>query len=391
VIVTSVSSAAFRRRFPMLAERVHLASCSLGARSDALDCALARMLEAMHSGAAAWAQFGAEAQEARRLFAALIGARPERIALVPNASTGAFQAVSTLALTERTTIVTSAHEFPSIAHVWLAQRARGARVSFVEAAATDHADRYADAIDAGTALVSVPLVTYADGSLLPAAEIVRVARARGAATLVDAYQGVGVVPVDVEELGCDFLVAGAQKYLLGLPGIAFLYVRDGAATERDPVLTGWWGRVDPFAFDARRLDFPADARRFETGTPAVAALYAATAGASLLADIDPHEVRRHTLALGRLAAERLTAQGEHVPLAPDAVRGAHVAMADADPEGMASFLDRHGISVSPRGTRVRLSFHYYNNEDDVETVCQAIESYRATTARRCGHQRARGG
>jgi selenocysteine lyase/cysteine desulfurase len=330
-----------------------------------------KMLRNLDTGASAWTEFEREAERCRRGFAALIGAEFEQVALIPNASTGAYQIISTLALGARDGVVTSADEFPSVAHVWLAQRHRGARVRFV-----DSPDAYGAAIDERTALVSVPLVTYALGARLPVVEIARTAHAHGAPIFVDAYQAVGVLPVDVNELECDYLVAGTQKYLLGLPGLAFLYVRDSAGTELEPVLTGLFGRTDPFRFDARRLDFPPTARRFETGTPAVPALYAANAGLHLLAETDPDEVASHVAGLTALAAERLTKCGEFVQSAAAEQRGAHIALNDRDPQGLAEWLDERDIRVSPRGSLLRLAFHYYNSADDVKAVCDAIDRYR---------------
>jgi selenocysteine lyase/cysteine desulfurase len=384
-LATIPSPAQFRRRFPVLQEQVHLASCSLGARSTALEAALQRMLDAMGAGAAAWSEFEREAEECRRGFAALVGAEVDQIALVPSASIGAYQVISTLLLTDRDRVVTSADEFPSVAHVWLAQGGRGARVHFVDtshpASTTADAAAYAAAVDDRTALVSIPLVTYSHGAVLPVAEVAQLAHARGARVFVDGYQAVGVLPVNVNELDCDYLVAGAQKYLLGLPGVAFLYVRDGAVTDLDPVLTGWFGRVDPFAFDPRRLDFPSSARRFETGTAAVPALYAANAGMSLLAELDARELRRHVGALAELAAERLSCQGETLSMPTPHARGAHIAVSHRDPARLADWLAKRGISVSPRGSLVRVAFHYYNDETDVERLCEAVEQYRVLSAR----------
>jgi selenocysteine lyase/cysteine desulfurase len=361
----------FRGHFPALADRVHLCSCSLGARSAELDAAMRQMLDDMARGPRAWELFEDQAEQARRRFAALIGADVQQVALMPNASVGAYQIASTMDWTRRPRVVTTTMEFPSIAQVWLAQRQRGAEVVY----AGDEG-AYLDLLDWRTKVMSVPLVTYQNACRLPVAELARAAHERGVRVFVDAYQAVGVQPVNVDELDCDFLVAGTMKYLLGLPGAAFLYVRSPDLADRDPELTGWFGRRDPFAFDPATLDFPPAATRYQTGTPAVPACYAANTGLRLVDEIDLAAVRTHVLSLTELAVERLTAQGERVSAPPPEQRGAHIGLADPDPNALARRLGQRGIAVSPRGDVVRMSFHYYNNAEDVAALCDTVGAYR---------------
>lgn len=370
----ALTASAFRARFPVLGRRTHLSSCSLGARSDDLDRALLRMADDMTGGGGAWELFEQQVLNARKGFAALIGASADQVALVPNASTGAYQVASTLDYARRRKIVSTVEEFPSLSHVWLAQRPRGADVVH----AVDPADQ-ARLVDRHTRLVSVPLVTYGRGLRSPVEDVTRAARAAGAAVFVDAYQAVGVRPVDVDDLDCDFLVAGAMKYLPGLPGLAFLYARSPDLTDRDPRLTGWFGRVNPFAFDPAVLDFPAAATRFETGTPAIPACYAANAALGLIGALDLAEVRMHVLQLTELAAELLGGQGEEVRVLPPERRGAHIGLVDPDPGALARALADRNVSVSPRGDAVRLSFHYYNDSDDVAALCSVLGDLRSST------------
>lgn len=373
-----MNAAGFRERFPALERTVHLANCSLGARSVDLDDALRTMLDDMAAAGAPWGLFEEQIFEARQRFARLIGAESAQIAVVPNASVGAYQVASTTDWSARSKIVTTDLEFPSIAHVWLAQRSRGAEV--------EYAERYEELVDGRTALVSVPMTTYQYGQRLPVADVARLAHDAGAKVFVDAYQAVGNEPVDVGRLGCDYLVAGAMKYLVGLPGLAFLYVRDPESLDREPSLTGWFGRVDPFAFDPRTLGFSATAARFETGTAGVPAAYAANAGLRLIGGLDLAEVRRHVLDLQDHAAELLTAQGEQLRLLPRDERGSHFGLIDADPAGLAKSLARHGIAVAPRGDVVRIALHYYTNASDVAALCAALAEVRDLHLDRTDHE-----
>ncbi|HEX7635558.1 MAG TPA: aminotransferase class V-fold PLP-dependent enzyme [Noviherbaspirillum sp.] len=368
--------------FPQLANRVYLAACSLGARSVALDRAMTAMLDAMQQDEPAWSAFEEETQQVRARLAKLIGARVDQIALLPNASVGAYQVVSTLRWDERQALLYSDREFPSIAHVWLAQKARGARPQAIRNAGrhADMAAQYAQRIERGTRFVSIPHTSYLDGKTLPVKQIAACARSAGARVFVDAYQAVGVQAIDVGELDCDYLVGGTMKYLLGLPGLAFLFARDGVGNDLDPQLTGWFGRKWPFDFDAATLDFPNGASRFETGTPSVPSIYAANAGLSLIGDLNPHLVREHVASLIDYASEKLLSQGEtllHIPRRAE--HGAHLALADASPAALDACLRKHGIVASPRGNALRLSFHYYNDASDIDFFCEALKRCRKTS------------
>ncbi len=368
-------STTFRNNFPGLESTIYLSSCSLGARSRALDSSMVSMLDTMSSSSNPWHQFEEQVSIARQNFAKLIGADPDQIAVMPNASVAAYQVASTFDWSKRPTIVTSPVEFPSIAHVWQAQEERGAQIEFTK---TARAVDFRKIINNQSGLVSVPMASYSESRRLPVAEIVEFAHDQGAKVFVDAYQTVGVENVDVNLLNCDYLVAGTTKYLLGLPGVAFMYARNAMDDECMPQLTGWFGRVDPFAFDARSLDFPDNSRRYETGTPSVPALYAANAGLRLILDLDMDDVREHISNLVDHACDRLTAQGEQLLGARISDnRGAHIALVDENPEKLQSHLANKNISVSPRGNVARLSFHYYNTMKDADTVCDEIAAYRA--------------
>jgi selenocysteine lyase/cysteine desulfurase len=367
--------------FPQLADRVYLAACSLGARSVALDRAMAAMLDTMRHDEPAWSVFESEVQQVRARVAKLIGARVDQIALLPNASVAAYQVVSTLRWDEQPALIYSDQEFPSIAHVWLAQKARGARPKSIPNAGrhSDMAAQYAEQIDRNTKFISIPHTCYLDGRTLPVKRIAACARSVGAKVFVDAYQAVGVQAIDVGELDCDYLVGGVMKYLLGLPGLAFLFVRDGLGNDLDPQLTGWFGRRRPFDFDPATLDFPDGAARFETGTPSIPSVYAANAGLGLIGALDPHGVQEHVASLMDYACEKLLSQGErllHIPRRGE--HGAHLALADASPASVTEFLQRHRIAVSPRGNALRLSFHYYNNAADIDLFCDVLKRYRKT-------------
>lgn len=377
--MSTLSPESFRELFPMLASSTHLASCSQGARSTELDLSLTRMMETIADQGAPWGLWMDEVERARSLFARSINASPSEIALVPNASVGAYQVASTLDYAERPGIVSTDMEFPSVAHVWLAQRPRGATVTFASEA-DGHVDaaEYAKLIDQRTNLVSAPLVSYKNGARLPISDIVGQAHEAGARVFIDAYQAAGVVPIDVKALNCDYLVTGTLKYMLGLPGLAFLYVRDGVADQVNPQLTGWFARVDPFEFDPRSLDFADDARRMETGTPSIPSVYAANAGMRVLEQRDVESAWTYIQARVAETATSIEELGYEIYSPREgSARGPQVAVRTPDPERLGAFLHERRIFASPRGEVVRLSFQYYNTEADVEACVSAFADYRS--------------
>ena len=328
---------------------------------------------------APWDAWMAEVEAARTAFARLIHADPGEIAVVSCASEGAYQVISSLSFSERARIVTSDLEFPSIAHVFAGASARGAAGEVLPA--PDGQLRLEDYLSArleDAALVSVPLAVYANGHRPPVQEIAAAAKQRGARVFIDAYQGAGVLPIDVRTLPCDYLVAGSLKYLLGAPGLAFLYVRQGSMPEGHPPYSGWFGRVAPFAFTPRTLDYADGARRFQGGTPAIPAAYAAAAGLSLIAELDQAQVLAHVLSLGDWLQAELLERGVRLTSPRDrSLRGPQVAVRAEDAPRLAEFLKERGVIVSPRGHSVRISMHYYNLREDLERARDGIFAYEA--------------
>jgi selenocysteine lyase/cysteine desulfurase len=218
---------------------------------------------------------------------------------------------------------------------------------------------------------------FRNGAKLDIPGIVRIARAKGAKVLLDCYQSVGSLDIDVKALDVDFAVGGMLKYLLGTAGIGFMYAKDACVKSLVPTNSGWFAQANITAMDITANRPAPNARRFEAGTPPVVNCYAAEAGLKLLLGVGTQAIGRRNLALTRRCMQRLEEIGwPSITPEPDERRGATVAVPSRDSAGLSKELMKHDIVTSYRDDNVRASFHFYNNDDDVESFIAAMKAQR---------------
>ncbi len=364
-----------RSRFPVFASKIYLNSCSQGALSDAVRKGFADYLETWDRHGSPWDLWVDEYEAARRTFAEFLGAQPDEVAVLPSASAGINSIASALSFRERKKVVLGSFEFPTMGHIWLSQRSRGAEVQFVDAVGDRMpAELYASAIDADTFIVPVTGLCFMNGWRSELAKIVLYAHARGALVLFDDYQDCGTRPVDVKALGVDVYVAGTLKYLLGPPGLAMMYVRSDLIQSLAPTISGWFAQADPFAFDVKKLELAATARRFESGTPAIPNLYAAKRGVQLLQSIGLREVAGHIKSLTAALLSGLQEMNVQIKTPLDSV-GPLIVLRCKDSAELVRKLAEQQIVVSNRRDGLRIALHVYNTIEDVRAVLKALERH----------------
>jgi selenocysteine lyase/cysteine desulfurase len=365
---------AWRAEFPAVERTVFLGAHTLAPLSHRARAAVDRFLDAWQEVASAervW--FEVIIPEMRRLealYAGVIGADVDEVALTPSVSTGLSSLASCLSFDERNEVVLTRQEFPTDCHVWLAQERRGARVVWVDG---KDEPAYRSAIGDRTRVVSASRVSYLDGAMLDAAALAGVCRAAGVFLVIDDYHGSGVVPFDVHHAGIPALVGGPLKYLLGGPGVAFVFVRRDVAASLDPTVTGWFSQRDFFAFDGSHIDWPESAQRLALGTPSPAAVFAAAAGLEIVCEVGVERIRARTLELTGYAIERATSDGYRVRTPADpARRGALVAFEVPDSKAVLEALLDAGVIVDERHGALRICPHFYSSEDDLDALFAAL-------------------
>ena len=260
----------------------------------------------------------------------------------------------------------------------------GKKVHHVAAApdATIPLDRLAETIDDETALVAITYVSFRNGTKTDIAEVIRIAHDAGALVLVDAFQAVGAIPIDVRELDVDFLAGGTLKYLLGSAGLGFLYCREDLLPQIIPTQTGWFADEDIFEMDVFDYSPSSTARKFESGTPPIPNIYAGIAGMDLMDEIGVAATERHVVRLADLLVDGLDRIGAKMVTPHDpAKRGPMIAVATTDESAMVGALAEDHVLTTARDGNVRLSLHAYNSEEDIAAMVAGLEKHGDLLAR----------
>src|SRR6266478_6778583 len=373
MILANHAVAAIRSKFPVFKEKIYLNSCSQGALSEQVEAGFLEYLRSWHEQGSPWELWVEHYEEARGLFARFIGAEPDEVAVVASASAGINSIASALSFQQRRKVVLGEFEFPTMGHIWLAQRQRGAEVVFVEAS-NDRltVEGYDELIDQDTLIVPLTHICFMNGFRMPTAEITEMAHHRGALVLLDDYQDCGTRPMDVKAMDLDFYVSGTLKYLLGPPGLAFLYVRKSLALSLLPSITGWFGQANPFAFDVKLLEPAPNARRFQAGTPAIPPVYGANEGVRLLQEIGPQNIASQVGTLTKALLQGASELGIRSKTPADSV-GPLVVLQAKDSDALVKIFAESGMVVSNRHDGLRISFHVYNTLDDVRAALGLLE------------------
>lgn len=387
---------AFRDEFPILDRTTYLVSNSLGAMPRAVPARLEEYArEWAERGVRAWAQGWWDLPlRAGDVIAPLLNAPAGSVAMQPNVSIAHSMVLSALDFSgERDTIVMTELDFPSVRYAIEALATRfGARVVIVPSddGLTVTTERLLGAIDERTRLVAVSHVLFRSAFVMDADAICAHAHRMGALVALDAYHSVGIIPVDVQRSGVDFLIGGVLKWLCGGPGAAFLYVSPTVRDVLEPAITGWQAHAHPFAFE-QEMDYATGGVRWLTGTPAIPALFAATVGPEIVHRAGIQAIReksvRQTEALVRAADAR--GYRVHAPRDP-ARRGGTVAFDVPHGHEVAQYLLARDIIVDYRvGAGIRVAPHFYTRDDEIETFVAAVDECLATDAWRPFTERAR--
>lgn len=375
----------WRSRFPILANTTYLVNHSLGAMPGTVHAKLHAFADQWATrGVRAWAEgWWSSPVDVGNVLAKLLNAPPNSVVMHQNVSVIQALVASALDFTgKRNKVVYTDQEFPTNMYVWEGFEKYGARVHCVP---TDGVEcdlgQLLEAIDETTLIVPLSHVSYKSHFLQDAKAICKRARDVGALVLLDTYQSLGTVPVDVQELGVDMVCGGSVKWLCGGPGAGYLYVRPDLLPKLEPRITGWAAHAAPFAFETGPQRYADGIRRMLHGSPAVASFLTATCGYEIVIEAGPKNIRAHSLALTGNLREQLLARGFLINSPARAERrGGTLTVGLSDDENGPAFvkaLEARGILVDHRpGAGIRVSPHFYTRAEELDEFARVLSELR---------------
>ncbi|HEY1556035.1 MAG TPA: aminotransferase class V-fold PLP-dependent enzyme [Kofleriaceae bacterium] len=377
----------YRKLFPALEQCVHFISHSLGCMPARAADDLAEFAELWRTKSiTAWSDWLPEVDRAAERIAKIISAPAGTTTMMHNVS----QVMSVLAscfdyAPERNKIVYEALQFPTVSYVWQAEARRGARCELVPSqdGITIDTDAMCAAIDEHTFAVPMSHVVFSSAYIQDAKKICARAKQVGAHVILDCYQSIGILPLDVVDLGVSFACGGSVKYLCGGPGAAWLYVRKDLIEQFAPRVTGWFGNEAPFAFTMPEQTYADTIWRYMGGTPAVAALYQSRAGQTIVGEIGARKIRDKSLAMTARCIEWVDELGMKLnsPRA-DGQRGGSVVFDFVGSADVCRELNRRKFFCDHRpGVGIRIAPHFYTKPEELELFFTEVKKIRGGAAK----------
>ena len=370
-----------RALFPILEDRTYLFSGGHSPACSGARTAIQRLTdEWSYDIADLYGRLREEHDIVRGLFAGLIGAHEEEVAIVDSTGTGSNLAVEMIDAQRRGNVVFDEWSYPSSICPWMLPPRDHVERRFVKSRnGRIEPDDLANAIDDDTIAVSISHVTQGEGFRQDLGAVSNLAHAHGALLLVDAAQSAGALRIDVNEQGIDYLAAGACKWLLGPGGVGFFYAASEHLNGMPPHAGAPGGTSDRNPTPASTFTPKPGADRFQLGMPNLLGLAASRPGLEMLAEVGMDRVEAHVLELSGYCIEGLRERGLEVltPVAPEH-RGGVIAVVMEDAPQVENFLRERRVDVygghTYNGT-LRVDPHVFNNRDDIDRFFAGLDEY----------------
>ena len=370
----------YREQFDSLKDCHYLISNSLGAMPNAAREWSSKFIDLWQTrGVRAWED---EWWELSRVVGDKIGriinTQPDTISMHPNVTSAQAVLLSCFDFGDkRNKVVMVEQEFPSLLYLYQRWLEPNGRLEIVKCpdSITAPTETIVDAIDESTLLVSISHVLFRSSYIVDILSIVEKAHKVGAMVVLDVYQSIGVLPIDVKELNVDFVVGGCLKWLCGGPSACFLYVRPELNDRLEPRMTGWFAHENPFAFDNSKMKYTTGSYRFLNGTTVVTVLYTCQAGLDIISEIGVDRIRSRSIELTtRLINHAENNNWQVFTPSQSSERAGTVAINVPNAEIVVKKLLQNNFLVDYRPQAgIRVSPHFYNTDDEIDELIEEIK------------------
>lgn len=367
----------YRSDFPIAREYAyfnHAAISPMSLRAAEAASSLARELS--REGIARYMDWMVRIKEVRSAFGRLINAEPDEVAFVGNTSEGLSAVAGGLHWKSGDKVMVPAPDFPANVYPWMNLERRGVEVVFVKRREGRlEVEDVKKSLSPGVRMLSVSSVDFSTGYACDLKALGDICREEGLLFCVDAIQGLGVLPMDVKAFGIHFLSSGGQKWLLGPMGCGGLYLSKEVNRLVRPEMVGWKSVVDEEDFFRVHFDLKSTAERFEPGTLNLTGIYALGAAVDLLLEAGIDRIRSRVFQLNNLFLDGLERRGLRAvsPMGEGERSGILSFIPERDAKALFSFLLQEKVMISERGGLIRLSPHFYNNEEDIDRFFKALD------------------
>ena len=350
----------------------HLAACSKSPMLKSVRLALDRYADDVITLGNPWEMWTEKVNEARRLFAEIIHGETENIAVLYSVSSALNALMSSFTFGRKSNIVTSDLEFPTTNFALQAYRKYGITVKTIR---NRHGiiepSEYENVIDEDTVMATAIHISSLNGFRQDIDEIAKIAHERGSYIYVDDYQSLGGVNIDVKNSKIDFLASGNLKWLLGVSGIAFLYVNPEAGKDLFPSDIGWFSQKNPFKFGSEEVEYALGAKKFENGTWAIPSVYASIEGMKCILD-HYDEIEKEDSRLFQHVKDDLHRYGISTSTPEESANIVAIPMKNP-PEAEAILKEKYGIATSARAESLRIAPHFYNTFEEIDRAVASIK------------------
>ena len=363
----------YRDQFPVTENLIYLNHAAVAPLCRPASEAMRELaLEACVFGSLHYDRWMKTYEALRRAAARLIHCSPDEIAIVKNTSEGISIVALGLNWRSGDRIVAFREEFPANYYPWLRLERRGVELTWLSI--YDPLEKIAQAVR-GARLLAISFVNYLNGYRVDLETIGILCREQGCFFFVDAIQGIGALPIDVERCQIDALAADGHKWMLGPEGNGILYVRRKWLDSIEPVEFGWTNPAGFADYSSRDMTLRPDAGRYECGTLNTIGCYGLRAALDFLLEVGIENIAPAVLGLANHLAQGVRAKGYELMVERTSgtesgiVTFRHASMSAGQ---LVSGLKRSKIIAAPRQGWIRMSPHFYISHEEIDTVLEAL-------------------